>query len=91
MSFVSKAPVDMMSELVLGMAIGDKPLPEPMMTQFTDAYIRHQASMVSYYTPATASRCVQCENMNDSYILLHWGKKIALDINAVKVVDCKIR
>ena len=21
--------------------LGDKPLPEPMMTQFTDAYMRH--------------------------------------------------
>ena len=24
---------------------GDKPLPEPMMTQFTDAHMRHKASM----------------------------------------------
>ena len=25
--------------------IGDKPLSEPMMTQFNDAYMRHSASM----------------------------------------------
>ena len=25
---------------------GDRPLPELMMTQFTDAYVRHQASMI---------------------------------------------
>ena len=25
--------------------IGDKPLREPMITQFIDAYVRHQASM----------------------------------------------
>ena len=25
---------------------GDKPLPEPMMTQFTDAYMRHETSVL---------------------------------------------
>ena len=25
--------------------IGDKPLPDPMMTQFTDAYMQHKGEM----------------------------------------------
>ena len=42
-NFVSMSPFDKKAALVQVMAwrIGDKPLPEPMMTQFTDAYIRH--------------------------------------------------
>ena len=28
-----------------GRQTGDKPLSEPMMTQFNDAYMRHSASM----------------------------------------------
>ena len=38
------SPIDNMSALVQVMAwrrIGDKPLPELMMTQFIDAYMRH--------------------------------------------------
>ena len=41
---VSMSPNDNAWELVQVMAwrrIGDKPLPEPMLTQFTDAYMRH--------------------------------------------------
>ena len=44
LNFVPKSPIDNKSTLVQVMAwrqIGDKPLPEPMMTQFTDAYMRH--------------------------------------------------
>ena len=42
--FVPKGPIDYKSALVQVMAwrrTGEKPLPEPMQTQFTDAYIRH--------------------------------------------------
>ena len=42
LKFVSKSPIDNISALVLVMAwrqTGDKPLPEPMLTQFTDAYM----------------------------------------------------
>ena len=42
--FVPKAPIDNMPALVQVLACrqtGDKPLPEPMLTQFTDAYMRH--------------------------------------------------
>ena len=42
LKFVSKSPIDNISALVPVMAwrrTGDKPLPEPMLTQFTDAYI----------------------------------------------------
>ena len=49
LKFVPKGPIDDKLSLVQVMAwrlIGDKPLPEPMMTQFTDAYIHLLASMI---------------------------------------------
>ena len=42
--FVPKGPIDNKSVLVQVMAWrrrGDKPLPEPMLAQFPDAYMRH--------------------------------------------------
>ena len=44
LKLVSRSPIDNISALVLVMAwrrIGDKPLPEPMITQFTDAFMQH--------------------------------------------------
>ena len=44
LKFVPRVPIDNKLALVQEMAwrrTGDKPLPEPMMTQFTDAYMRH--------------------------------------------------
>ena len=44
LKFVPKAVIDDGQALVQVMAwrrIGDKPLPEPMLTQITDAYMRH--------------------------------------------------
>ena len=44
LKFVSRSPIDNKTALVQVMAwrqISDKPLPEPMLTQFTDAYMRH--------------------------------------------------
>ena len=44
LKFVPKGAIDNKSALVQVMAcrqISDKPLPEAMMTQFTDAYMRH--------------------------------------------------
>ena len=46
---VPRSPTDNKSALVRVMAwrrTGDKPLPEPMITQFTDAYMRHQGRWV---------------------------------------------
>ena len=45
---VSKGPIDNKPALVQIMACrrtGDKPLSEPMMAYFTDAYMRYSASM----------------------------------------------
>ena len=42
--FVAKGPIDKKSALVQLIArrrTGDKPLPKPMLTQLTDAYMRH--------------------------------------------------
>ena len=44
LKFVPRSPIDNKPAVVQVMAwrrIGDKPLPEPMMGQFTDAYMRH--------------------------------------------------
>ena len=44
LKFVPKGLIDNKSALVQAMAwrrTGDKPLPESMLTQFTDAYMRH--------------------------------------------------
>ena len=44
LKLVLRSPIDNKPALVQVMAwrrTGDKPLPEPMMTQFTDAYMRH--------------------------------------------------
>ena len=48
LNFVPKGSINNTPALVQKMAWrrpGDKPLPEPMMTQFNDAYMRHPASM----------------------------------------------
>ena len=48
LKFVPKSQINNISALVQIMAwrrTGDKPLSEPMMTQFNDAYMRHSASM----------------------------------------------
>ena len=44
MKLVFQGPIDNKSVLVQVMAwrqTGDKPLPEPMLAQFNDAYMRH--------------------------------------------------
>ena len=48
LKFVPSGPIDNKAALVQVMAwrrTGDKPLPEPMLTQFTDAYMRHSGDM----------------------------------------------
>ena len=49
LKFVPKGPMNNIPALVQIMAwrrTGDKPLSEPMMTQFNDAYMRHSATMI---------------------------------------------
>ena len=44
LKFVPRSPIDNRTELVQVMAwrrTGNKPLPEPILPQFTDAYMRH--------------------------------------------------
>ena len=48
LTFVLRSTIDNKSALVQVMACywtGDKPLPEPMLTQFTDAYMRREGEM----------------------------------------------
>ena len=45
---VSRSPINSIPALVQVKAWrrrGDKPFPEPMMTQFTDAYMRHKGAI----------------------------------------------
>ena len=47
-NFIPKGPIDNNLALVQIMAwrrIGDKPIFEPLLTQFTDAYMQHQGEM----------------------------------------------
>ena len=44
LKFVTRSAINIKPALVQAMAWrrkGDKPLPKPMLTQFTDAYMRH--------------------------------------------------
>ena len=48
LKFVPRSPIDNKTALVPVMAwrrTGDKPLPELLLTQFTDAYMRHYGEM----------------------------------------------
>ena len=48
LKYVPRSPIDNKPALVQVIAwrrTGDKPLPEPMMNQFSDAYMRHQGEM----------------------------------------------
>ena len=48
LKFVPNGPIHNKAVLVQVMAwlrTGDKPLPEPMLNQFIDAYVRHQGEM----------------------------------------------
>ena len=47
--FVPKGPINNIAGLVQMMAwcrLGNKPLSEPMLTQFTDAYLGHKGEMI---------------------------------------------
>ena len=49
LKFVPKSPIDNMPALVQVMAWrrpGDKPLPEPMLTKFTEAFMWHYGDMI---------------------------------------------
>ena len=48
LKYVPRSPIDNKPAMVHVMAwrrTGGKPLPEPMMAQFIDAYLRHQGEM----------------------------------------------
>ena len=48
MKFVPKSPAEnnlALVKIMAGRRIGDKPLSEPMLIHFTDAYIRHKGKM----------------------------------------------
>ena len=61
LKFVPKGPVDKKAALVQVMAgwrTGDKPLPEPMLTQFTNPYMQHQGGWVKKWCGVGATEPV---------------------------------
>ena len=73
---VPRNPIGNKSALVQVMAwrrTGDKPLPEPMMTQFTDAYMRHWGEM-SYVAPPLVAGWYQsiCSYLLGSLIVQYY-------------------
>ena len=71
-SFVSKGPIGNTSVLVQVMAwrrTGDKPLSEPMMTQFTDAYMRHQGK-ISRFDFENTTFCRMLSDKKISVVIL---------------------
>ena len=63
LKFVSKGSIDNKPALVLVMAwhrTGDKPLPEAMLTQFTDAYMGHQGKISLGMSKITTIFQVKC-------------------------------
>ena len=82
LKLVPRGPIDNKPALVQVMVwrrAGDKPLPKPMMAQFTDAYMRHMGGdeLISLYVGshsgqrATGSKLVLCRSVNP-YLLIFW-------------------
>ena len=70
LKLVPKRLIDNMSALVQGMArrrSGDKPLPEPLMTQSTDAYRGDELIMYAY-----ASDNLAVIDLYDGFVILKW-------------------
>ena len=72
LKFVPKGPINNVSALVQIMAwhrTGNKPLSEPMMTQFNDAYMRHSASMtqLSLFT----MQCIWAWRKRELFSMMH--------------------
>ena len=69
LKFVPKGPINNIPALVQIMAWrqpGDKPLSEPMMTQFNDVFMRHSASM-SWNEPVHITTCLNGPVTRDDY------------------------
>ena len=72
--FVSKGVIDEKSAFVQVMAwcwTGDKPLPEPMLTQYTDSYMRHKDIMKRMETGRPLVVIV-CMNIVVFWFIFHW-------------------
>ena len=67
--FVHKGPINNKSALVR--VIGGKPLPEPVLTQFTDVYMQHQGE-ISYTHPCTNGLLQDISNCIANVLGLTW-------------------
>ena len=98
LKFVPKGPINNIPALVQIMAwrrTGDKPLSEPMMTQFNGAYMRHSASMSQGYLNRTevGRQLPQCQwskpeawmDFRGANLFFCWGNQ-----NNVQQLSCKM-
>ena len=85
LKFVLNGPIDNFVVLVQVMArrqTDDKPLPEPMLTQFTDAYTQHQGETSQWNTVGSCYNGVQHDILHAS---LWWlGQNIYRNLNPIK-------
>ena len=81
LKFVPRSAIDNKPALVQVMACrqtGDKPLPETMLTQFTDAYMRHWGEMSSLIVPWEGWLWLQICNFVLKYHQAVWKKNSVL-------------
>ena len=84
LKFIPKGPIYNKWALVQVMAwhrIGDKPLPEPMLTQFTDAYMRHCGGDELRLFWSVFGVCCRCDICDIVPV-------IALCLTAMMKLDC---
>ena len=90
LKFVPKGTIDNMQALVQVMAwhrTGDKPLLEPMVTQFNDTYMRHLLSVSSFFIEVCTSGCDWWEvliGLDNGLALNRWQAIIWVNGNPVQ-------
>ena len=67
--------------------IGDKPLSEPMLTRFTDAYMRHKGEMVNWVGLFPIAACYIIDNLSSKHIS---GKHEPVTLNFSNTISSAI-
>ena len=95
LKFVPQGPIDNISALVSIMAwrqIGDKPLSKPILTRFTDAYMRHLGGWVKN----VHNDCLYLDLTTDDYLypqviwiksFPHWSRVTHICVDNLTIID----
>ena len=81
LKFVPRSPIDNKPALVqvmVGCWSGAEPLPEPMLTQFTDAYMQHKVEMTQHIV-AQIKLCTFCRQLFEMHFF-HGNISVASEI-----------